>query len=220
MPTYRNDTNEEIFVTAVNGARIGFKGGQTLTSPYILSDANITRTSDAPYYKIALDDHTITLSTIISKATYTANLNSNDIRVVVISGAVEMYINSYDNLPAIRIVESLTIKNDGRIQTLYFVNVHTGASIVNVKGMSLGGGATDTSDYTTYSVSPSLSPSLSPSKSPSLSPSLSPSVSPSQSLSPSLSPSVSPSQSLSPSLSPSKSPSVSPSLSPSVSPGP
>ncbi len=142
MPTYQNTQNETIWATDAFGNSVEFEPGQTKITDLILTSPNnqITKLFDTPYYEPVGQADTMTMGTSGTSATFVPTLTSRGIRIVLFSGGpVEMYINSLVNIP-IMIVESVTIKNEGRVEELYFTNKASGKTVLDVKEILEGGG--------------------------------------------------------------------------------
>ena len=50
MPTYVNNTNSDVVVQSANGQQVRFLAGETKITDLILSDPDITMSSESPYY--------------------------------------------------------------------------------------------------------------------------------------------------------------------------
>jgi len=130
MPTYYNSNKYELRV----GDCIYLAPSATYVTEEILSFSGLTKTSDAPYYNPVTNASTLTLSTSASSASFSVSDNdSTIIRVMPVSGKVDMYVNSFSNIPAMRISEGITLKNSKRISKLYFISRNSSESVVDVK---------------------------------------------------------------------------------------
>lgn len=121
MPTYQNNTSDHITVDNITFEPNGLSG-DTKQTKKILNDSRLTEISATPYYNPYVADTTITLGASGATNTYNAETTSQYIRVTPITGAgnITFYINNIANTPAITVVETTTIENKGKIDTLIF----------------------------------------------------------------------------------------------------
>jgi hypothetical protein len=133
VPQYRNDQNEPIWVKDALGNDIPFYANEVKDTYLILSDARITKLDDAPYYNPLLDASTVSLATSASSASYVTEISSRSIHLTPTEGTPRVFINAFENLPGIVLLDDMLLTNKGRISRLYFDNVGASHAIIDIK---------------------------------------------------------------------------------------
>ena len=133
MPTYRNDTDSDVLVDVGNGKQVRFFARQTMESLLIFSHTSITKTSDLPYYNPLLAGDTITVAVAGPAQEYLVNISSGSIQLTPTAGVPRVYINSQSNLPAIIMLDVVTLDNRGKIEKLYIDNAGSVTCTLDIK---------------------------------------------------------------------------------------
>lgn len=133
MPTYLNTTDSDVVVDAGNGKQVRFSARQSIESLLIFSHADIAKTSDLPYYNPLLAGNTITVAVAGAAEEYTVNPNSSSIQLTPTAGVPRVYINSQSNLPAIVMLDVVTLDNRGKIEKLYIDNAGSIICTLDIK---------------------------------------------------------------------------------------
>jgi len=133
MPTYRNDTANDVLVYSHNGREVRFLPFQTLETLYIISHASITKTSDLPYFNPLIAATTITVAVGGPVQTYVTSLATSNIQLTPTAGTPRIYINSQSNLPPMVLLDATTLENRGKIQTLYIDNAGSVSCTLDIK---------------------------------------------------------------------------------------
>ncbi|MFA5025467.1 MAG: hypothetical protein WC503_03110 [Candidatus Shapirobacteria bacterium] len=133
MPTYRNDTDSDVLVDAGNGRQVRFFARQTMESLLIFSHVDITKTSDLPYYNPLLAADTVTVAVAGVAKEYVVNPSSSNLQLTPTAGVPRVYINSQSNLPAIVMLDVVTLDNRGKIEKLYIDNAGSVTCTLDIK---------------------------------------------------------------------------------------
>jgi len=116
MPTYQNSSSIWIEVDGYNFAPYNTDGDTKVTTK-ILTHSDLTTLSNAPYYNPLLANTTVTGTN--ETVTHDTEITASSIRLVPLLGTITIYVNSLSNLPGISLEESMTLNNNGQIDTLY-----------------------------------------------------------------------------------------------------
>ena len=129
MPTYRNDSSSYLAVINSDGDRVQVAPLGTVQTYQILPAAFWTKTADTPYYGIAADVHTVTAAGAETKS-QAVDVDSHVLEVRS-DVAVTIHANhaSAEGYP-LAANESVQIRHEGNIETLYLVFSGAGTATV------------------------------------------------------------------------------------------
>lgn len=97
MPTYRNDSAENIGVRKTDGSDVTLKPGESIETEYANSAPGITRTAWAPMYNSVLAAETVALS--VDESYVDIEPGTRTAIVVQITGSVTVYRDDATNTP-------------------------------------------------------------------------------------------------------------------------
>ena len=133
MPTYTNDSGMTQVVENTDGVAVPVAAGGSISTYKILDSSLFTKTADTPYYNIAADSHTVTASGAETKS----QAVDKDNHVLEVRSDVALTIHA-NNAAAeghpLAAGESVQIRHDGNIETLYLVFSGAGtATVIELK---------------------------------------------------------------------------------------
>jgi len=128
MPTYTNTSSSSVSIGDTKFDPNETKVMYNYIDLALDVGGNITLDSHSPHWNPVIGNTSIvgTNETVI----HTCNLDASYIRIIYVSGTVNVYINATDNTPAITIKESITLKAQKKILYLHFVFSGTGEVLV------------------------------------------------------------------------------------------
>ena len=129
MPTY---TNSQAGLVQVGDITFGPSEVKVLYQYIdITGDTTgyISLTSHAPYYNPILANTAVTGTD--ETVVHTLNTyKSSSVRIIYVSGTVNIYLNATANTPAMTIKENITIENRGRILSIHVVFTGAGEILI------------------------------------------------------------------------------------------
>lgn len=102
MPVYKNETSN-VIVESFGGVSFRIEPGQTLNTPYVLTNANLTEVTAAPYFNpLQTDTEEVTSTGPGDDQTVTINLDTEAISILNQSSAiVTCFLRATANTPGL-----------------------------------------------------------------------------------------------------------------------